>query len=640
MIRSTLTAAIVALFAVEATADVTRVDIAKRADVGASGYEKIIGTIHFAIDPKDPGNQVIVGLDKAPRNASGKVEFSADLYILQPRDATRSNGVALVDVVNRGRKMTLNGYSRGGTLDPATEADLGDGFLTRQGYTLVWVGWQFDVRRGNNLMGIDAPRAVGVTSTVRAEFTPNDRSPDVTVTDLVGYPVMGDGSDASLTVRDGPFGKPQDIPHARFQLKGSVVSMPGGFEPGRTYQISYRTQNPAIAGVGLAAFRDTASWLKHDSSAPSHPRYSLAFGSSQSGRFLRTFLYHGFNTDERGRQVFDGVIAHIAGAARLSLNEEGATPNSFGMYSATMFPFSDTVQKDPVTGKKDGLLEKARARGHAPKVFYTNSSVEYWGGGRAAALIHTLLDPAGRDEKLPKNVRAYLFAGTQHSPGQFPPRKSAAQQLPDNPVQYWWPMRALLAAMTRWVIDDVDPPPSRYPQHTATGIAIIPNGYLQTNTMLPSAAFGGRGDMFPKIPGVQLPHIVTPGRDRGRELPLLVSRVDADGNELAGIRLPDVAVPLATYTGWNFRSPEVGGTKELVALAGSAIPFAATKEQRMAIRDPRRSVEERYDSKDDYLQKVRKAADDLVKDRYLLADDVNAIVARGGEMWDFVVGSR
>ena len=280
MIRSTLTAVIVALFAVEATAEVTRVDVAKRADVGASGYEKIIGTIHFAIDPKDPGNQVIVGLDKAPRNASGKVEFAADLYILQPRDASRGNGVALVDVVNRGRKMTLNGYSRGGTLDPATEADLGDGFLTRLGYTLVWVGWQFDVQRGNNLMGIDVPRAAGVTVTARAEFTPNDRSPDVTVADLVGYPIMGDGSDASLTVRDGPFGEPQDIPRARFQLKGTVVSMPGGFEPGRTYQISYRTQNPAIAGVGLAAFRDTASWLKHDSSAP----VASALLASPSGR--------------------------------------------------------------------------------------------------------------------------------------------------------------------------------------------------------------------------------------------------------------------------------------------------------------------------------------------------------------------
>jgi hypothetical protein len=619
MIRSTLIAAIVALVAVEATAEVTRVDV-KRAEVGMSGYEKIVGTIHFSIDPKDAANQAIVGLDKAPRNASGKVEFSADLYILQPRDAARSNGVALIDVVNRGRKMTLNQFSRGGTLDPATEADLGDGFLTKQGYTLVWVGWQFDVQRRNNLMGIEVPHAAGATGIARAEFTPNDRSPDVTVADLIGYPVAGDGSDASLTVRDGPFGEPQEVPRGRFRLKGNIVSMEGGFEPGRTYHISYKTPNPAVGGVGLAAFRDTTSWLKYNPAAPSRPRYAIAFGSSQSGRFLRTFLYQGFNSDEHGRQVLDGVMAHIAGGARLSINEDAATPNSLAMYSATMFPFADAPLTDPVTGKKDGLLEKARARGHAPKVFYTNTSVEYWGGGRAAALVHST--PDGRaNQPLPDNVRAYLFAGTQHSPGQFPPRKSAAQQQADNPVQFAWTMRALLVAMTQWVTSGTMPPLSQHPQFKDEGATIVKASDIP----------------FPAIPGVQSPRIVIPGRDRGHALPLLVSQVDADGNERAGIRLPEVAVPLATYTGWNFRSPEVGGTKELVALAGSSIPFAATKAKRTATGDPRPSVEERYPSKDDYLRRVREAADKLVKERYVLADDVTAVVARSGEMWDFVV---
>src|SRR5262245_56260636 len=249
MIRSILTGAILALFAADATGEVTRVDVTRRAEVGTSGYEKIVGTIHFAIDPTHPDNRVIVGLDKAPRNAAGLVEFSADLYILQPRDASRSNGVALVDVVNRGRKTTLSGFSRGGTLDHATDADLGDGFLTRLGYTLVWVGWQFDVPRANSLMGLDPPRAMGVTTTVRAEFTPNDPNPNVTVTDLAGYPVAGDGSDAALTVRDGPLGKPEDIPRRHFDLNGNVLSMDGGFERGRTYQLSYRTANPPVAGV-------------------------------------------------------------------------------------------------------------------------------------------------------------------------------------------------------------------------------------------------------------------------------------------------------------------------------------------------------------------------------------------------------
>ncbi len=624
MTRSAFATLVFALTAVTVQAEVIRVDITRRADIGTSGYEKIVGTVHFALDPRDAGNQVIVNLDRAPRSAAGKVEFSADLYIMRPREGTRSNGVALVDVVNRGRKMTLNSFNRGGTLDPATEADLGDGFLMREGYTLVWVGWQFDVRRQNDLVGIDAPTASGVTAVVRAEFTPNDRSPNATVADVIGYPAVDvDGADTTLTVRDGPFGARQTIARSRFVVKGNVVSMEGGFEPGRTYELSYRTQKVAVTGVGLAAFRDTASWLKYDPTAPARARHTIAFGSSQSGRFLRTFLYQGFNTDEQGRQVLDGVMAHIAGGARLSINEESATPNSLGMYSATSFPFADAALRDPVSGKTDGLLEKARARGHAPKVFYTNSSVEYWGGGRAAALVHTT--PDGRsNQRLPDNVRTYLFAGTQHSPGQFPSRKSAAQQQADNPVQYGWPMRALLVALTRWVTDGVAPPASQHPQFKEDGSTIVNAAEIR----------------FPALPGVQSPRIVAPGRDRGRVLPLLVSQVDADGNEVAGIRLPEVAVPLATYTGWNFRSAEVGGTNELVSLAGSSIPFPATRAARQASGDPRRSVEERYASKSDYARQVREAADKLVKDRYLLADDVNAIVTRAEETWDQIVVSR
>jgi hypothetical protein len=619
MIRRALATVVLTLLAAGAHAEVTRVDVARRADVGATGYEKIVGTVHFALDPADAANRVIVHLDRAPRNAAGKVAFSADLYILRPRDAARSNGIALIDVLNRGRKLALTYFNRMGALDPATEADLGDGFLMKQGYTLVWVGWQFDVQRRNDLMGIDAPIATGVTGVVRAEFTPNDRSPETTVADLAGYPPADPAAaDTTLTVRDGAYGNRRSIPRSKFQVKGNVVSMDGGFEPGRTYELSYRTERVPVSGVGLAAFRDTASWLRYDAAAPAPARHTIAFGSSQSGRFLRTFLYQGFNTDERGRQVFDGVMAHIAGGARLSLNEPSATPNSLGFYSATSFPYADAALRDPVRGHTDGLLEKSRARGHAPKVFYTNSSVEYWGGGRAAALVHS--SPDGRwNQALPENVRAYLFAGTQHSPGQFPPRKPVAQTQPDNPVQYGWPMRALLVAMTKWVADGVAPPPSQHPQYKQEGSTIVAAAEIP----------------FPRIPGVQSPRIVTPGRDGERVLPLLVSQVDADGNEIAGIRLPDVSVPLATYTGWNFRSPEVGGTRDLVSLTGSSIAFPATRAAREASGDPRRSIEERYASKDDYLRRVREAADALVKDRYLLADDVSAILERSGEMWDY-----
>jgi hypothetical protein len=623
MTRSLLLTAIVTFVASAAGAEVVRVDVARRADVGSSGYEKIVGTVHFSLDPRDAVNQAIVDLDRAPRNAAGRVEFTADLYILKPREATRSNGVALVDVLNRGRKIVLGGFNRGGTNDPATDADLGDAFLMREGFTLVWVGWQFDVQRRNGLMGLDAPLAQGVGGTVRASFTPNDRQPDVTVGDLTGYPPAdAAGADTTLTVRDGPFGSPTPIARGRFRLNGNVVSMDGGFEPGRTYEIAYRTASMPIAGTGLAAFRDVASWLKYNPAALARPQHAIAFGSSQSGRFLRTFLYQGFNTDEQGRQVLDGVMAHIAGASRLSLNERGATPNGLGMYNATSFPFADGAMRDPITGKTDGLLDNDRARRHQPKVFYTNTSVEYWGGGRAAALVHATPDGRG-NLTLPDNVRAYFFAGTQHSPGAFPPAAGPAQQQRGNPVQYWWPMRALLLAMTRWVKDGDAPPPSQVPRFDEDRPTIV------------------RADQipFPAIPGVQSPRIVQAARQGAAALPHLVSQVDEDGNERAGIRLPDIAVPLATYTGWNFRSAAVGGTTELVPLVGSWIPFAPTRAARDAARDPRRSVEERYRSRDDYLRQVRGAADALAAGRYLLAADVPAIVDGAGRMWDLVAGA-
>ncbi len=401
-----------------AGAEVTKVDVASRTPVGGSGYEKVVGTVHFAIDPKDPRNRVIADLDKAAVNAQGKVEFSSDFYLLRPLDAARSNGVALVEVSNRGRKGLLSGFNRApATLDPTTDADLGDGFLTRQGFTLAWVGWQFDVRPDGGLMTMKAPVADRTSIMVRAEFTPNDRGPSMTVADLAAYPPAdASGPDTLLSVRDEQFGTPQPVARSEYEVRGNVVSMAKGFEPGRIYQISYRTANPAVAGVGLAAFRDFTSWLKHGQQGSPNAKYAYAWGSSQSGRFLRTFLYYGFNADEKGAQVFDGVMAHIAGAARLSLNERSATPNSLAMFTATGFPYADAATRDPISGRDEGLLDNDRARRHQPKIFYTNTAVEYWGGGRSAALVHTSPDgkadlplPGQRPRLLPD--RGTAFAG-------------------------------------------------------------------------------------------------------------------------------------------------------------------------------------------------------------------------------------
>jgi hypothetical protein len=611
-------------------AEVTRVDVKTRADIGTTGYEKIVGTVYFSLDPNDARNRVIADIDKAPRNGSGRVEFSSDIFILRPKAA--GNGALLLDVLNRGGKPALTGFNRGGINNPSTEADLGDRFLLRHGFTLAWVGWEFDIPDQPGLMRMYAPAALDggkpITGVVHAAFVIGERAGEFVVSDLMNYEAIDpDGRDSQLTVRSSFLGKPEAIARGRWHLKGHTVSLDGGFEPGSTYEVSYRSTNPPVSGLGLAAVRDVATWLKHEKDSLAPSRYAYAFGSSQSGRFLREFLYDGFNTDEHDRQVFDGVIPHIAGASRIDLNARWATPRGLGVHSATAFPFADAALRDPVSGTTDGLLDNPRARAHQPKIFYTNTPVEYWGTGRVAALVHTSPDGA-RDLKLPDNVRFYFFTGTQHAPARFPSAINNGQQR-DNPVDYWWTMRALLLAMHKWVSEGVAPPPSAHPS-------------LADGTLVQAASM-----TFPAIPGVASPATLTAGprianpflanAGAGAPLPLLVPAVDADGNERGGIRVPDVAVPLGTYTGWNFRNVRTGAPGELVSLLGSFVPFAATAGQRQSSGDPRKSVAERYASRDDYLQRVRASADALVRQGYLLSDDVPRVIQRAGDTWDLVV---
>jgi hypothetical protein len=617
-----------------ARADVTRVEIAKRADVGTSGYEKIVGTIHFAVDPKDPRNRVVADLDKAPVNAAGLVEFSSDLYILKPK-ATPGNGVALVDILNRGNKMVLNGFNRGGSPDPVTENDLGDRFLMRFGYTIVWVGWEFDVAQRPNAMRIQVPiatdRGKPITGVVSAQWTANTAAKEFVVSDLAMYDAVDPGgADTSLVACPTMLATEcAGVAPDKWRVKGHTVTLDAGFEPGKTYRVDYRAANPPVAGLGFVAIRDATAWLKHQPDAVAPVRYAYAFGSSQSGRFLRSFLYEGFNTDEKNRQVFDAVMAHIAGAARIDLNARGSKPTSLAVHTATSFPFADASLTDPISGEQDGELDNPRMAGHAPKVFYTNTPVEYWGTGRVAALVHTTSDGKS-DLTLPENVRFYFIAGTQHGPARFPPSINNGQQI-DNAVDYWWTMRALLLAMNRWVKEGVAPPASQYPR-------------LKDGTLVAAKSVA-----FPAIPGVASPRglsagarVANPlvphgGGTRIVPLPLLVAQVDEDGNERSGIRLPDVAVPLATYTGWNFRNPAIGAPGELVSLLGSSIPFPATRAAREAAHDPRRSIEERYRAREEYLARVEQAADALVKSGYLLVDDEPRILQRAGDTWDLLV---
>ena len=646
-----LTMLALAAFALgSAQAEVTRIEIASRTDVlggkpfGAAGsYEKIVGKVFFALDPTLPANRPIVDIDKAPRDAAGRVAFSADLYALVPKESARGNGVALFDVANRGRKNMLRYFNLAPPVaDPTAEAEFGDGFLLRRGFALIWVGWQFDVPKGRGLVGLDAPPIIDqgrpVTGRVMTQFVPSAADPTyalddflVRFADTTRYPPVDPVNAAnSLTVRDGFLGEPRAIPGAQWQFGRasgadvkpdiSAVFLKGGFAPGHVYELSYEAQGAVVAGVGFAAMRDLASAVKHQAGGPLSARHAVAFGPSQDGRLLREFLYEGFNVDETGSRAFDGIIAHIAGAARGSdFNARFARPNGLGYFVASLFPYLDSNSRDDVTGKTDGLLSKL-APELRPKIFYTNSSTEYWGGGRSAALTHTTLD-GRQDAQVPDNVRIYLFAGTQHVPGVFPAPLAGGQQR-SNPNEYAWGHRALAAAMERWLREDVAPPPSRHPR-------------LSDHTLVPEKEIA-----FPTIPEVRSP-LTIPGGYRAdleggeaHPLPFLVPQVDGDGNELAGIAFPDVAVPLGTYTGWNFRHPAIGQPGEVLPLAGSYIPLPPTRATREASGDPRLSIEERYGSRARYRSIVTDRAEKLVQEGYMLPEDIDIVVSRALARFD------
>jgi hypothetical protein len=400
------------------------------------------------------------------------------------------------------------------------------------------------------------------------------------------------------------------------------VALDGGFTPGRLYEVTFKARGARVAGVGLAAIRDAAAAFRYRTDLPIQGQATYAFGASQDGRFLRQFLYDGFNADERDRRVFDVVWPHIAAAARGTFNDRFGMPIAGSvMLTPTRFPF--TTDDQTFGGERGSLLQRYTAE-QRPKIFFTNTPVEYWGGGRAAALIHTSAD-GKKDLPIPDNVRIYMLSGTQHGEAAFPPRRTRGQQM-ENPVPQREVMRALMRGLHAWASEGIPPPESRYPK-------------LADGTLTPAVSV-----KFPPIPGVADPRIIAPpGQVRNGKaemLPHLVPQVDADGNDIAGIRVPDISVPVATNTGWNFRSESVGGPKEIYNLLGSYIPFVMTKVERDARKDPRLSISERYRDRNDYLEKLRTAAQELVKGRYLLPEDVENIIKRGQAQWEFLTGGN
>jgi hypothetical protein len=676
----------------------------------AGGYEKLVGKIHFAVKPDDACNKLIVDLDKAPRNRAGEIEFAADFYVLKPKEAARSSGSVLLEIPNRGGKGILAIMQGGkGSRDPTVEEEFGDGFLMRRGVTVAWLGWQWDARADTGIMRLYAPvarepdentmRAEGgpsskslvpsssrdgfaaskskeetpkpITGLVRADFVVSERTEEHPLAHLISGSIGGTEYYASkpddpanvLSVRDGPMEKRRVIPRKEWDFVGSTaanlepgprsVRLKGGFEPGKIYELVYLARDPVIAGLGFAAVRDFASYLKEEKNQILPARRVYALGISQSGRFLRHFLLEGFNADEAGQRSIDGMFVHVAGAGVGSFNHRFAQPSRDAQpttalfYPTDLFPFTDVPQTDPETGQTAGLLDRTNVAKTIPKIFYTNTSYEYW--SRAASLIHTSPD-GKRDVSPPELSRIYFLAGLQHFSAAFPPTREnerglASLYLPNpNPVRWFW--RALFVAMDDWVRDGKAPPESRYPKladktlvrREEVKFPPIRNGDSSTSTRkiveLPERVHQAlRLDFGPQWKK----RIITkhpPGI--GKSFPVLVPQVDKDGNDLAGVRLPELQVPLATYTGWNLRDPKSGMAKERVSFLGSFFPLLKTKAEAQMVGDPRQPIAERYQSREDYLRNFSDAARKLADERFLLRDDVEALVRRGREEWDFL----
>ncbi len=288
-------------------------------------------------------------------------------------------------------------------------------------------------------------------------------------------------------------GGAETIPRSQWRVAGHTITLDGGFEPGKTYEVSYRAANPPVAGLGYVAVRDTTAWLKHQPDALAPVRFAYGYGSSQSGRFLRGFLYEGFNTDEHDRQVFDGVMAHIAGASRLSLNERWAKPTGLGAYNATAFPFADASLRDPISGAQ--RRPARQRRGWAATRRRCSTPTRRSSTGAPAASRHWFTP---RRTARPTCRCPTTFASTS-SPARSIRRAASRRRSPtasrlDNPIDYWWTMRALLLAMHKWVKEGAAPPPSLYPR-------------LQDHTLVPAASVA-----FPAIPGVASPRALDGGR--------------------------------------------------------------------------------------------------------------------------------
>ena len=649
ILRPLLLAAAALLLCAPAQAEVVKLVVEQRQPFANKGlpYEKLTGHVYGELDPRHPLNAVITDIELAPRNARGMVEYSATFTILKPLDMGRATGVLVYHVPNRGRA----GIEGGGYFADFRAA----------GHVLVTSGWQADIPTGAGIETMVTPTAKNLDSTsitgpVMTRFA--DMKPGTTTLPIVRGRVTGtaapatfDTSKATLTRRVSEDGSrvPVSSNDWAFANCGQTpfpgkpdplhVCLKAGFDPAYLYELAYIAKDPPVHGIGFAATRDLMAFLRRDNAtsplAGTPGRFTVAQGTSQSGNYLRSFLHLGFNQDERGRRVFDGMNPNIA-ARQLAINIRFGAPSG----AAEMFePGSEGVvwwedYTDSARGRApSGLLSRCRATETCPKIVETFGSAEFYSLRASPGLVGTRAD---RDIPLPSNVRRYYMPSVRHGGGQggfaVEGTMDACCALASNPNSSAEANRALMKALVAWVVSDTPPPPSRYPRldrgdlvpptQAATGFPLVPGQPLPDGVLVPFYDY----EFGPSFRNTDVSGLVSFQPPILRQtLPMLVPRVDADGNELAGIRSVLIEAPLGTYTGWN---PVSGGffKGHIQSLAGGYIPFARTKAERLSSGDPRLSLEERYGTHEAYVGRVRAAAARLANEGFLLQDDADRLI--------------
>jgi hypothetical protein len=638
------------------------------ASFGSVGpYQFVTGIANGAVDPADPKNAVIQDIALAPLDAKGRVEYSTNFQILMPVDESKGNHIMLTEIVNRGNELDPSFFNIGVT----SSAPAGDGFLENQGLTLVWTGWQADlVAPASNpgLVTMSAPIAhyrngQTITGVVRSEWIVSTPTSTQNIladssSNTPGYAsVTTSNAGLRLTERVHQNDPKVPIPNSDWAFadctstpfpgvpNSQKVCLKNGFDTNHIYELIYTAKDPIVMGLGLAALRDVSAFFHNvatDDSGTANPlagqiTHTLLNGISQSGRLLRTYLDLGFNEDESGKQVFEGMQPHI-GSLRNYINVRFSQPGRLAgtqhtekQYPGPESPLTYQPSFDPLTGQTSGIFDRCTQTGTCPKIVHTMTDIEYWeASGRGDTT-----DPLGtRDLSLPSNVRIYQFSSNQHggfSPvAALPTSTGICEQLPDANT-YTYNIRALLVALEQWVANGTLPPASLYSR-------------LDHRSLVPLNQI-----RFPRIPGVTGPagifntHIAYyrgPRYDADDlsgiiaieppiplvEYPSLAPQIDVDGNDIDGLRSHILQAPLGTYTGWNVRAAGFS-QGDACDLTGSYIPFAATKAQRKASGDPRLSLQERYGSTAGYVAAVTAAVNSLVSQRLMLASDASGAIS-------------